>query len=207
MAPVEADPLRGTRLRWANRYDASGAGYRITTVHTDYVAHDVVHVKTYRDLLEEYHHHPEAKSQDPHGGGCDGHTVGLLRRGPITVAWITHVGKESNQLEEVEAGLIHDPDEVYTEYPDSAHDPWRTLVLPVLKRMTRKEIVRLTGLCETQVQAVRNGRARPHDRNREALVHAAGQFARRQLQGLGIEPPMGDVYVCAAYMRSVRHES
>jgi hypothetical protein len=31
-------------------------------------------------------------------------------------AFITHVGKELNRLEEVEAGLVHDPDEVYTEY-------------------------------------------------------------------------------------------
>jgi hypothetical protein len=34
----------------------------------------------------------------------------------VTERTILHGCKESNRLKEVEAGLIHDPGEVYTEY-------------------------------------------------------------------------------------------
>lgn len=42
---------------------------------------------------------------------------------------LTHVGKGSNRIEEVEAGLEHDPDKIYAEYADPKRDPSRTLVL------------------------------------------------------------------------------
>jgi hypothetical protein len=34
------------------------------------------------------------------------------------VAQIIYIGKESNSLEEVESGIIHAAQNVYTEYPD-----------------------------------------------------------------------------------------
>jgi hypothetical protein len=53
----------------------------------------------------------------------------------LVVSGVRHVGKEANKLEAVEAGLEHDPEAVYTEYISSKYDPWRTLVLPVLKQI------------------------------------------------------------------------
>jgi hypothetical protein len=55
----------------------------------------------------------------------------------VTARYRTHVGKESNRLEEVDAGLIHDPDEVYTEYVDLQHDPAWGALLTMLKRIPR----------------------------------------------------------------------
>jgi hypothetical protein len=36
------------------------------------------------------------------------------------------VKTESNSLEEVEAGTVHSPENVYTEYPDARRDEWMT---------------------------------------------------------------------------------
>jgi hypothetical protein len=85
-------------------------------------------------VLEEFRHHPEAKSADVHGRQCGRQTRGLLLRRRVSTRpeLLTYVGKESNKLDEVESGLEHDPDEIYTEYRDPRRDPLWTLVLPVL---------------------------------------------------------------------------
>jgi hypothetical protein len=41
----------------------------------------------------------------------------------VRTADLVHLGKEANRREEVEAGLEHDPDEVYTAYADPRRDP------------------------------------------------------------------------------------
>src|SRR5262249_13302892 len=151
-------------LPWTDRY--SGKRYSITTSQSLYET-SAVRVKTYRDVLDQYRTHVEAKSLAPDGGLCREATVGLLRRRPVTAAWLTHVGKESNQLEEVEAGLVHDPDEVYTEYGNPDDDPWRTLVVPILQQMKRSALAEAAGLSERAVAALRNGHALPHAKTRD----------------------------------------
>lgn len=113
-APYEADPRRWLRLPWVDRY--SGERYRIsTTAETGGVG--VARVQTYRDVLEDFLYHPEAKSSGLDGRTCTRQTVGLLGRRVVrSIPELTaHVGKESNRLEEVEAGVEHDPDEIWTE--------------------------------------------------------------------------------------------
>jgi hypothetical protein len=133
VAPFETDPRRWAKLCWTNLYDARGTRCTIRTGASLYAVPGAVHVKTYRDMLAEYRQHPESKSLAPDGTLCTGSTVGQLRCRPVTALYVTHGGKESNRLEEVEAGLVHDPEEVYTEHHDPAHDAWATLVVPVLK--------------------------------------------------------------------------
>jgi hypothetical protein len=70
----------------------------------------VIYVKTYRDVLKEYRAHAETKSLAPDGTLCVGASMGLLQRRPVTRLYGAYVGKESNRLEEVDAGLIHDPE-------------------------------------------------------------------------------------------------
>jgi hypothetical protein len=77
-------------------------------------------VKTYGDVLQEYEFHPEAKCADAKGDACGEQSVGLLQRRHIQVGQIKYIGKESNNLEAVEAGLVHSPQNVYTEYTDPA---------------------------------------------------------------------------------------
>ena len=78
-----------------------------------------------RDGPADFRTHPEAKSVGADGRRWDRRTVRLLRQRRVQTRpeLLTYVGKESNRPEEVEAGLGHDPDEVYTEYADPTRDP------------------------------------------------------------------------------------
>ena len=69
-------------------------------------------VKTFGDVIAEYAYHPESKYADEHGNPSDRQTIGLLQRRHVRIAEIVPIGKESNHLEEVDAGLIHSPDAV-----------------------------------------------------------------------------------------------
>jgi hypothetical protein len=123
-----------------------------------------------------------------------------LRRRLVTALYLTHVGKESNRLEEVEAGLVHDLDEVYTEYLNLAHDPSQTLVVPVLKQMPAQHIQQQAGMSLSQTKALRNGHARPRDTHREALIRVASGFARTQLADAGQPVLQRDLEACAALL-------
>jgi hypothetical protein len=48
--------------------------------------------------------------------GVHGQTVGLLQRRHVKINQIKCIGKESNSLENVEEGLVHSEQSVYTEY-------------------------------------------------------------------------------------------
>jgi len=164
----------------------------------------VARVQTYGDVLEDVHYQPGAKSLGPDGRPCGRGTVGLLRRRGVQTMpeLLAYVGRESNRLEEVEAGLGHDPDDVYSEYADVTRDPWQSLVLPVLKHIPAKRIVEETGLAMSTVKATRNAHAVPRDRNRETLIQTATKYAREQLRERGVEPPADDLACCAAFLVS-----
>jgi hypothetical protein len=174
MAPYERDPRKWTRLPWVNR--GSRARVRITTTG-ETGGPGVARVKTYRDVIDEFQHHPEAKAADSLGNACQRGTVGLLQRRHVRLGRLVQVGKESNRLEEVEAGLAHDPDEVWTEFADPKRVPWATEVLPALKRMRLANLAAATGLSERQLRAIRNGRAMPRPHHRLVLCRLATAFS------------------------------
>ncbi len=85
---------------------------------------------------------------------------------------IKYIGKESNSLEDVESGMVHAPQNVYTEYPDPRRDEWQTKILPALKGIT---LDRLVKECEGKMSRralidLRAGRSRPHPKNQEMLA-------------------------------------
>jgi hypothetical protein len=195
--PYEADPSKWEKLPWTDRY--SRERFRVSTTAQTGGA-GVARVQTYRDVLAAFKTHPEAKSAGADGRPCGRGTLGLLgrRRVRTVPALLAYVGKESNRLEEVEAGLGHDPDEVWTEYRDPGRDPWRALVLPVLRQVPRAEAARAAGLSERRLRDLLAGRARPRPRHREALTGIAIGFARARLAEQGIRPPAEDLAACAA---------
>jgi len=127
VAPYESDPRKWRQLEWTNAYDA-GSIYRIITEPeakgrsidgtAPVILPGEVIVKTYRDVLDDYRTHPEAKSLGPGGKPCDRVTVGLLYRRPVNPASLHYIGKESNKIEEALTGLVTDLDDVLTEYRD-----------------------------------------------------------------------------------------
>lgn len=82
------------------------------------------------------------------------------------------VGKESNSLEDVESGVIHSEEDVYTEYADSRRDEWTQKMLPALKRIRLHVLVEECRgrMSRRALIDLRAGRSRPHRRNWEFLA-------------------------------------
>ena len=171
IAPYETDSRKWLKQHWIDQYSDSGEQYRIATVghHGD---RHTARVKTYGDVLREYEYHPESKCADASGKLCGKQTVGLLQRRHVRIDEIKYIGKESNSLEDVESGLIHDQRNVYTEYPDERRDEWQTKILPALRDARLADLVRH---CKGKISRralidLRAGRSRPHRKNQELLT-------------------------------------
>jgi hypothetical protein len=133
-------------------------------------------VKTYGDVVREYEFHPESKCADAEGGNCDKQAVGLLQRRHVYFDLIKYIGKESNSLEDVEAGLIHSEHGVYTEYPDPRRDEWVTKILPALRKARLPMLEKETGISRRALLDLRAGRSRPHVRNENTLKALVARF-------------------------------
>ena len=142
IAPYEKDPRRWLKMDWIEQYTEQL--YSITAAG-HHGSRYSARVKTYGDVLREYEFHPESKCADAEGNVCKKQTVGLLRRRHVLIEQIKYIGKESNSLEEVDAGLIHDPENVYTEYVDPSRDEWTTKVVPALNRVPTSILQQVTG--------------------------------------------------------------
>ena len=113
VAPYSKESGEWLKLPWRDVH--SGELFSVTTEVP--CPPGYVRLKTYRDVLERYEFHPEPKSLGPDGEPCSERTVGLLARRPVrAVGPPQYIGKESNDLEAVQGGEIHDWDEVVTEY-------------------------------------------------------------------------------------------
>jgi hypothetical protein len=163
----EPDPRRWLKMSWIDQY--SGKQYRITT-EGHHGGQNLARVKTYDDVALAYAYHPEAKCADADGKVCGKVTEGLLQRRHVYIDQIVYIGKESNRLEEVNAGLIHSEQNVYTEYTDPRRDEWRVKILPALKKAPLASLITITGISKRALMDLRAGRSRPHPKNKERLV-------------------------------------
>lgn len=167
IAPYESDPRRWLKLDWIDQY--TGKSYRITTAGY-YGTRQAARVKTYGEILREYEFHPESKCADMTGKPCGKQTIGLLQRRHIRIDQIKPIGKESNSLEDVESGLIHSAQNVYTEYPDARRDEWETKIRPALKKVALSRLMKMSHLSRRMLVDARTGRRRPYPQNQELLA-------------------------------------
>jgi hypothetical protein len=72
----------------------------------------------------------------------------------------------------MEAGKIHLPESVYTEYPDPSRDEWQTRILPILKKIPMAALMRVSGRSRSMLRRALAGRSRPRKRNQELLKSA-----------------------------------
>jgi len=167
IAPYDSDPRQWLKTRWIDQY--SGKRYRITTAgyHNN---RQTARVKTYGEVLREYVFHPESKCADWRGEPCSKQTVGLLQRRHVQIEQIKYIGKESNSLADVEAGMVHSAQNVYTEYPDPRRDEWQTKIVPALKTISLRVLERESRLSRRMLIDARTGRRRPHRKNQELLA-------------------------------------
>jgi hypothetical protein len=134
-------------------------------------------VKTYGEILREYEFHAESRCAEENGRPSGKQTVRLLQPRHIQIDQIKCIGKESNSLEDVESGLIHSAQNVYTEYPDPRRDEWETKIPPTLRKIPMSRLAKMTGLSRRMLIDARTGRRRPYPKNQElimAVLHKLG---------------------------------
>ena len=85
---------------------------------------------------------------------------------------IKYIGKESNSLEEVESGLQHSAENVYTEYSDLRRDEWETKIVPAMNSATLAELQEQTGLSRRMLIDARTKNRRPHYQNQDKIAAA-----------------------------------
>jgi hypothetical protein len=168
VAPFETAAKRWLQMPWVNRY--SERQYQLTQEpFGGFVRPGVLRPRTYRDILSDYLANPEPKSLAPDGIICGADTAGLLHRRPVHLGTLSHIGKESNQLEDVQARLVEGLDEVVNEYDDFYARVFLPLALPTLQHLGVRETARRAGLAPATVSVALRQGSRP----RPARSHSA----------------------------------
>jgi hypothetical protein len=184
IAPYTKDAKRWLHMPWTDIY--SGRGFGISTAPT--MGDQLVQVKCYGDVLREYREHPEAKSAGSDGVPCARETVGLLRRRPVRAVRLRYIGKESNRLEEVDRGLIHDWADVQEIYDDPRPGSQWSDVVRMLRHVPRDKLALETGTSARWVQRLRNDKARPSSEIRATWTRIAFEAARGVISNPGAAP-------------------
>jgi hypothetical protein len=169
IAPYTSVPDQLLHLPWVNRRD--GKALAVTT--NSRPRRDRVRLQTVGDVVTDYCIHPETKSGDPRGGLGRRGSIGLLPRLRIRAIGLPiHIGKESNRLEEVQDGLVTDPDDVYVVYRDERRE-WEA-ALPDLQRLRDERgwrfLAERSGLSERALRYALNGGKMPHQAARQILL-------------------------------------
>jgi hypothetical protein len=100
---------------------------------------------------------------------ADKQTVGLLGRLHVHALSVTHIGKESNLLEQQEEGiLIADPQAVYWGEGDFK------AIRSLLNRVPIVKLATLSGVSPEMLRKVRRGERRPSAKTAGAIMDALG---------------------------------
>jgi hypothetical protein len=121
------------------------------------------------DVISDYEFRAEPKCADSKGNTCEKDTRGLLQRRHVAIDRIRFIGKESNELEEIDSGLIHSTADAYTEFIDPRRDDWNSKIRPTLKQISLSKLCVETGFSRRALINWRTGKARPHARNQAKL--------------------------------------
>jgi hypothetical protein len=173
IAPFETNPKKWLHKPWIDQY--SGKQFRITT-EKNYSSRTTARVQTYGDIFTDHAHHPESKCADENGNACDRQTIGLLFRRHVRISEIVGIGKESNKLEDVDAGLVHSADDVYITYPDPARNDWERVIKPELQRIALPILMRETGFSREMLIKARRGHTIPQPRNQLVLARLVNRI-------------------------------
>jgi len=177
LGPFERRPERWLTMAWVDKY--SGRVYRIGVGRA--TPPDHVQVKSYRDVILEYRVHPEPKSLDPEGKPCG-------RASPVEVGEVRYIGKESNEFEQVEQGLIHHREDVQPTYAAPGRDRWDLVYLPAIARISPKRLVKIAGVGHRQIYLLRNRQRRPSPQVEARLCREVHRWARRVMRLKRVSP-------------------
>jgi hypothetical protein len=105
--------------------------------------------------------HPEYKFNRPDQQPCRRDTRGLLQRRPVHLEGSPRlIGKEANNIDEVQAGRYAQLDEIVTEYHNAADDHFHREVMPLLDHLSGRELARLVGVDRRTIDRIRKGKIR-----------------------------------------------
>jgi len=100
---------------------------------------------------------------------CGRLTIGELQRRIVEVCRIVYVGKESNRIEEVDDGVLHDEAEYLNIYQDPRRDPWISETPPALKQISTARLTKALGIARRTAKRWKRGEDRPRSRERSKL--------------------------------------
>lgn len=124
-------------------------------------------VQTYRDVLARHVTHPEVKAAGPDSLQCGPYTAGELSRLKVQVDGTVYIGKESHELEDVQARLVA-PQSAYVHYVDNEAE-WNT-VLERLRKVRVDVLVRCSGLSRSEIYRILKGENRPRRKAGDMLI-------------------------------------
>jgi len=142
VAPYEPDASRWQDLEWVNLADPQSGTYAVT-MDVGSESERTLLGRTYIDILQTHWRHPEPKFLGPDGKRCSGGTVGLLQRRPTVIGRTRLIGKESNKIEEIDAGLVTET--TVTTYGESSSVDMQSVARAVLSDRSAESLARLSG--------------------------------------------------------------
>lgn len=92
---------------------------------------EIVSIRSLSDIKAEFLAHGEIKSETPDAEPADVRARGLVQRRHVSPAQIVLIGKESNRLDEVAAGLHGDLRALLADYEARKNRPSRELLISV----------------------------------------------------------------------------
>jgi hypothetical protein len=162
---------------WVDLHDPDGPTYRVVAGQRETFNPRVVRGETYGDLVDQHPLRPEPKSSDAEGEPCSSHTKGLLGHRHVFVKELRVIGKEANEFELFEAGIVEDEDEYLTEYQRDIRD-----FLPEILRLIPAKSIQQGLKCSRRYSfSLRRGERRPSRRLLPQVISLAAQFARDYL--------------------------
>jgi hypothetical protein len=165
IAPYEPDPRKWGRLQWVDLHTERLV--RLYWSHkTAGQAMALLPVQTYLNVVTRHVTHPEAKAAGPDGAQCGPYTAGELSRLKIQIDGAVHIGKESHELEEVQAGLVT-PQSAYVHYVDEKRE-WQA-ALERMRKIPVNVLARRSGLSRSQIYRILKGKCYPRKQVRRIL--------------------------------------
>jgi len=170
VAPYERNA--STDTPWRNLYNPD----IVVSVTTDALVEvsDEIRIKTYGQIISEYAFHPETKFLDATGAPCHRGSRGLLQRDHIAAGPWAIIGKEANQLDEVQNGVVP-PAEVTTVYEDGRDNYFRNVALPILSSLSGRDLAKVVGYDRRTIDRARKGETKARQGLREKLIAIAEQ--------------------------------
>ena len=182
VAPTSPDPPE--KIDWINIHAPDEGPYRILHPERRHFDKFSKPGLTYAELIERHRFRTESKSLGPDGTPCKKLTKGVLTRRHTEVIDVIHIGKETNELELVQAGLKMGPDDVQLKYD---RDEWHYLK-QIIGEIPIDEILEGTGYSPRMVYALRAGTRRPSSKQMKLIRKLATAYASEHLSLTGLDP-------------------